>query len=171
MFNHASPHPLKGLAAGLLGGLVASWVMSQFQAAVPQKKFRQLLGEPPRADGAPSDPATVRTAEAVTRGVFDHKLTEDEKEVAGPLVHFAFGGTIGALYGVLAEVQPEVKAGFGSLMGTAVWVGADNGMLPLLGLAEWPAHYPASTHLYALSSHLVYGLAAEGVRRLARSAL
>lgn len=166
-------HPLKGLAAGLLGGLVASWVMGQFQAAVPQESFRKLLGEPEKKDSGSdeSDPATVRTAEAITEGVFNHELTEAEKEKAGPLVHYAFGGTVGALYGVSAETEPAITAGFGSLYGTAVWVGADNLALPVLGLARWPDAYPASTHLYALSSHVVYGLVAEGVRRLVRSAL
>ena len=165
------PDPLRGLAAGLLGGLVASWAMSQFQAAVPQEVFQKLLGESQDSsdDGEASDPATVRTAEAITEGVFDHELTKDEKETAGPLVHYAFGGTVGATYGVTAELQPAARAGFGTLYGTAVWIGADNVSLPVLGLAKWPPAYPASTHLYALSSHLVYGLVLEGTRRLVRA--
>lgn len=168
-----SSDPVRGLLAGVAAGLVASWVMSQFQAAVPQKTFQQLLGEEPpkRKQNGESDPATVRTAEAISEGVFDHALTKSEKEKAGPLVHFAFGSAVGAVYGVAAEVQPKVTAGFGTLYGTAVWVSADNLALPVLGLAKWPGAYPASTHLYALSSHLVYGLVAEGVRRAVRSLL
>jgi hypothetical protein len=41
----------------------------------------------------------------------------------------------------------------------------------VLGLSKPPIKYPVSTHVYALASHLVYGLTAELVRRNLRKAL
>ena len=98
-------------------------------------------------------------------------MTRREKEIAGPAVHYAFGATMGAMYGVLAEVAPAVSAGWGMPFGTALWLAADEVAVPALGLSKSPTEYPASTHASALASHLVYGLSVDLVRRVFRSAL
>ena len=46
--------------------------------------------------------------------------------------------------------------------------GADKVAVPALGLSEPPTEIPMTTHAYALSSHLVYGLTADLVRRAVR---
>jgi uncharacterized membrane protein YagU involved in acid resistance len=78
---------------------------------------------------------------------------------------------LGALYGAAAEYLPTVKSYAGLPYGAAVFVGADEIALPVLGLTKKPAEYPASQHLYGLSSHFVYGLTLEGVRRVVRDRL
>jgi putative membrane protein len=165
------PRLWKGALAGLAGGLVASWVMERFQAVAPADAFAGLLGEKEKSEGESGEPATVKAAEAVSEGVFGHRLTEREKEVAGPAVHYAFGASVGALYGVAAEGWPGAAGGFGLPFGTAFWLVADEGAVPALGLSEPPAEYPPSTHVYALASHLVYGFTAELVRRAVRAVL
>ena len=55
--------------------------------------------------------------------------------------------------------------------GTAVWLGADEVAVPAFGLAGPPWEHPASVHARALTAHLVYGVATEGVRRLVRRIL
>lgn len=171
------PDLLKGAAAGLLGGLAASWIMNQFQAAVPLKSFKTLLGEGggqssgSSSGGESAEPATVQAAEAVSEGLLDHEMTDDEKEWAGPAVHYAFGSSAGLVYGLLAEARPEVTAGLGLPFGAAFWLTADEGTVPALGLSKAPWAYPSSVHVYSLVSHLVYGVSAEAVRRLVHSAL
>lgn len=173
------PNVLKGAVAGLLGGLAASWVMNRFQAAVPAETFEKLLGDTDDAHdddgqddgGGDSEPATVRAAEAVSEGVLGHALTENEKAWAGPAVHYAFGSSVGAAYGALAEAAPRVTAGAGLPFGVAFWAVADEGAVPALGLSAPPWEHPPSTHVYALASHLIFGLAAEFVRRLVRHLL
>jgi uncharacterized membrane protein YagU involved in acid resistance len=64
-----------------------------------------------------------------------------------------------------------VTAGAGSAYGAAVWLVGDEAVVPLLGLSKPPSQYPASTHAYALASHLVYGLTLEGGRRAVRALL
>ena len=115
--------------------------------------------------------ATVKTAEAVSEGIFGHKLKENEKKPAGALVHYAFGTVTGGLYGAVAEIAPEITTTGGLPFGAAFWLVADEIAVPLLGLSKGPAEYPPSTHAYALASHLVYGLTAEAIRRTVRSAL
>lgn len=172
----------KGLVAGLIGGLVASWTMNQFQALwtkVTESMDSMRGGDSPKRVGEgeqqrpaeEQDDATVKAASAISEGIFGHELTKGEKRVAGPAVHYAFGTSVGGLYGAVAELAPEVTAGAGLPFGAAFWLTADEAAVPLLGLSKRPAEYPLSTHAYALASHFVYGLTAEVVRRAVRSAL
>lgn len=166
----------KGLAAGVIGGFVASAVMDEFQAL--WIKLSESLegsndggGRKDEGAGEEQEPATVKAAEAISENVFGHELTKSEKEVAGPAVHYAMGAGSAAVYGVLAEFVPEVTAGAGLPFGTAVWLLADEAAVPALGLSKGPTEYPLSTHAYALASHFVYGLTTELVRRGMRGLL
>lgn len=162
------PRPWKGAFAGLVGGFAASWVMGQFQNAVPAEAFAELLGEDTDSGGGSGDdeePATVEAAEGVSEGVFDHRLTKAEKKKAGPAMHYGLGTAAGAAYGAAAELWPTAASGFGLPFGTAFWLGADEVAVPTLGLSKPPTEQPASTHLYALASHLVYGLTTDVLRR------
>jgi len=184
----------KGLAAGLIGGLVGSWTMNRFQDVwskvshslenSPGDQFRNASGEAACGGEDPDthnsefssqpeaqDDTTVRTASAISEGVFDHKLTPGEKKIAGTAVHYLLGTSVGGLYGAAAERAPNVTAGAGLPFGAAFWLVVDEGAVPLLGLSKGPMAYPVSTHAYALSSHFVYALTAELVRRAVRRAL
>jgi putative membrane protein len=166
------PSLWRGALAGLAGGLAAAWVMERFQAAVPAATFARLLGEDENGGaGASDEPATVKTAEAISEGVFGHRLTKGEKAVAGPAVHYAFGASMGTLYGTAAEAWPEAAEGLGLPFGAVVWLVADEAAVPALGLADPPTEHPPSTHVYALASHLVFGFTADLVRRAARRLL
>jgi putative membrane protein len=162
---------LKGLAAGLVGGLVASWTMNRFQdlwfRLADKSQTQEIL---PARQEEPDD-ATVRAASAISEGLFDHKLTPTEKKIAGPAVHYSLGTGVGGLYGAVAEMVPGVTAGAGLPFGGAFWLVVDEGAVPVLGLSKGPTAYPLSTHVYALASHFVYGLTTEVVRRSLRAAL
>lgn len=158
----------KGLAAGVIGGLVATAVMTTFQNA--WKDVAKTIGGEEKKESGDSNP-TVTVASRISEGAFGHRLAGEEKEMAGLAVHYSFGTLIGALYGVAAELLPPVTAGAGSLYGAGVWLGADEGTLPALGLSKPPSAYPPSTHAYGLAAHLVYGVTAELVRRVVRPIL
>ncbi len=182
---------LKGLAAGLVAGLVASWTMNRFQAMwsreevgvekphgaqgikpyVEGQESRQAVEKAPENKIKQDDDPTEKVAEAITESVFDRRLKESEKEPAGAVVHYAFGVATGGLYGALAEVAPVVTAGAGLPFGAVFWLTADEIAVPALGLSKKPTEYPLSTHAYSLCSHLVYALTAEAVRRTIRRAL
>jgi putative membrane protein len=156
----------KGLAAGLIGGLVASWTMNRFQSLLGKLSSSE---EGSQGKSEEKEPATVKAAEAISEGVFDHELTKEEKRVAGPAVHYAFGSLNGAVYGAMAEVVPETTVGAGLPFGALLWLGADEIAVPLVGLSKSPLEHPLSTHAYALASHLVYGLTTDVVRRAVRN--
>lgn len=185
----------KGLAAGLVGGLAASWTMNRFQdvwskvtkgiEASRRNQFQNVGGEvaegleessnsqvsKPSPTAETQDDTTVRAASALSERLFDHKLTQSEKKIAGPAVHYVLGAGVGGLYGAAVEVAPKITAGSGLPFGAVFWLFVDEGAVPLLGLSKGPMAYPLSTHAYALSSHFVYGLTAELVRRVVRKAM
>jgi uncharacterized membrane protein YagU involved in acid resistance len=110
-------------------------------------------------------------AETVSREVFQHPLSRQEKSVAGPAVHYGYGAAVGGVYGALAEAAPVVTAGAGLSYAAALWLLGDEVAVPLLGLSKAPSQYPLSTHISALASHLVYGLTLELTRRTVGGAL
>lgn len=177
----------KGVAADLVGGLAASWAMNRFQdvwsrlavtnGEAPDSRRSQRALNPDaeqreqQANSDAQDDTTVRTASVISERLFQHKLTKSEKKIGGTAVHYTLGTGVGAWYGATAEFAPAVTSGAGLPFGAVFWLVVDEGAVPLLGLSKGPAEYPLSTHLYALASHLVYGLTAEVVRRSVRSAL
>ncbi|HWQ36697.1 MAG TPA: DUF1440 domain-containing protein [Blastocatellia bacterium] len=175
---------LKGLLVGAISGLAASWVMNQFQAwlshmagsdgnshgAQSEQQGTPPHGQQPRSENSDDD-ATERLAAVLSENIAGQMLTEDEKKSAGTALHYAFGVTTGAAYGAAAELLPQVKAGAGIPFGALVWLTADEGVVPALGLSKTPTDYPLSIHAYSLASHLVYGATTEGLRRVLRPLL
>lgn len=159
----------KGAVAGAAGGLIASWVMNQFQSGV-SKLSEEFVQDDARPKSGGDEETTVKTAEAISEAA-GHRLTQQEKQVAAPLVHYAFGSTMGALYGIAAELNPHSGTGWGAPFGAALWLGADELAVPVLGLSGAPTDTPISTHASALAAHVVYGVTTEVVRRAVRSVL
>ena len=148
----------RGALAGLVGGLLAAGAMSVTHKALPKA-------------GAPADEgddATVKTAEAVMRPLTGRPVPEDKKPFASQAVHYAFGASVGAVYGAVAELVPRVTSGFGVPFGLAVWLGAHVITVPALGLAQSPARRPLSKEAPELGLHAIYGGVTEAVRRLLR---
>jgi putative membrane protein len=178
----------KGALAGAISGLVASWVMVQFQkawskaeeAAQRRSARSRNLDEhgvpehravhPESEQDKQPDDATVKTAEAISEALFGHRLSREEKRIAGPAVHYAFGAIMGALYGATVETTPAARTGFGAGFGAVVFVGADEIGVPAMGLSP-NVHASLPKHLYGFASHLVYGVATEALRGQLRAAM
>jgi hypothetical protein len=167
---------LKGAVAGMIGGLVASWAMNQFQAGLSKaeaawKKSGRKTDSPQESPEGGDEPATALVARRVSRAVLGRDLSGSEMKVAEPLVHYTYGTLAGGFYGLLAELMPAARKGAGTAYATALWVGGDEIAVPMLQLSKPPDAYPAKVHAQSLASHLVYGVAAEGVRRGIRALL
>jgi len=169
------PNIGKALLVGLVGGLAASWTMNRFQDVWLAVKSPDGSNEKETERGETDaltedqDDTTVRAASAVSERLLDHKLTPEEKKIAGPAVHYAIGAAGGIAYCVASEFFPKVARGLGLPYGTAFWLVVDEAMVPLLRLSKGPTAYPPSTHIYALASHLVFGATIEGARRILRN--
>ncbi len=153
-----APSLAVSVLAGIAGGLVGSWAMTRFHVALYGGGVTGV--EEPQShrpiEGGRHDPAT-KAAEIAARPLIDRSLTHREKQVGGPIMHYLFGASMGAVYGALSSVWPGVRRGAGVPFGVAVWVLADEIALPLLGLAHPPQAYPFRTHAEMLAAHVVFG--------------
>ena len=118
------------LIGGLLGGLLGAGVMTAGHALVTGIGGK---GAAPSANQAADDDATVKIATGVSELVLHRPLAQSEKALAGDLVHYGVGATMGALYGGAAA--------------------------PALGLARSPLREPLSKEALELVLHLAYGVA------------
>ncbi len=147
----------RAFLAGALGGLVASFVMSQIHALFEQ-------AGPSRQDY--EEDSTVKAASAISETVFEHELTPQQKKVAGPVMHYSFGTCVAAAYGTAVETLPALRTGWGMTFGTAVWLGAHVIAVPLLGLSQPVTRSTPRREGVEFGAHLVYGAVVESVRRL-----
>lgn len=167
----ADKHPVRGVLAGIAGGLVAGWVMNQWSEgpgarlvdALETPEEKQRIKE--QSDG---EDATIKTAEKLAE-TFEHRqLSKEEKEREGPVVHYAYAALMGGLYGGLAEYSSLVRSGFGTTYASALFVGGDLVAVPALGLSKPLSDFPASSYAGPFTSHLVYGATTELIRRIVR---
>lgn len=157
------PGLLTVAAAGAASGLLAAWIMERWQAgATPLlATYQEKAGVE-----APTGDATAKVADHLSEWVRGRPVPEANRAEAGRKVHYAFGAALGTVYALAAERWIGVTAGFGSGFGLAADLVFDEALVPALQLSEPDTAYPASSHLYGVTSHLIFGVALEGARRL-----
>jgi len=164
---------IAGAAAGLVAGIVATWIMDRFQynwwdvAAFVERWHGRaaLTPEPPASAGTASEiqefsgPSTAKVANWFFRRWKGRDLNHQEKGPAGEIVHYGFGIANAVLFGAVLSMLGIVGIGWGVAFGVALFVAVDELGLWAMGLAKGPWNYALSIHAYALAAHVVYGLA------------
>jgi hypothetical protein len=162
--------------AGALAGCAGTWAMNY-----AQRWWTRATGEAPPPSAAGKHDArewqersegrnsNELAAQALARPLLGRRLTRDELAVAAMLVHYSFGAAVGALYGAFVERSGRQRFRSGLGVGTALWLGADEIAMPLVGLSEPTTRRPVEMHLQSLAAHVVYGVVAERVRSGVRS--
>ena len=173
-------NPVLGACAGAAAGLIASWAMVRFNHLIgpadgrsdkPDDRHaeRRLDARPNDTDGTlPDEPGSMQASSALARPVLGRELTQREKLIGGPILHYLFGATAGALYGAAAEVDDSATRGAGLPYGVTVWLIADEIGMHAAGFATKPTDDPLSRHASTLATHMVFGLTVEAVRRALR---
>ena len=145
---------VKGLIAGVAGGLVATAAKS-----LAEKVY------PPRVHGEPEPP------EMAAEKIAGHPLDEDTKEMAAETIHWVFGAAAGGFYGVLAELYPQITARSGATFGLTLMSLTHEGALPALGLSEPAEEQSFREHSSEATTHIIYGVVTEKVRGVVRGML
>ena len=153
----AEPNPLLGFLVGAASGLIAAGVMNGIQAAASAMSPKQ---------DEEDDPATIKAADKVSELTTGQRVPSPARKHAGNAVHYLTGAALGALYGVAAEYEPVVTAGYGTAYGAAVAVVVDDAIVPALGLGDAPWESSPATLAYGMASHLAFGAALEGSRKV-----
>jgi putative membrane protein len=170
-YGGASHELWKGVLAGLIGGLVASWTMNQVFTIWSKINENQQPPEQPAKKGEQSDPATLKLAKRLSREFLHREIPDEKVQAAEAIMHYGFGTVMGGVYGGLSEYIPQTKAGFGSAYATMLFAGADEIAVPLAGLSAKANEVPLSSHVLGFTAHMVYGVTAELVRRGTRRLL
>jgi H+/Cl- antiporter ClcA len=173
-------HALTGLIVGAISGLAGTVVMTQFQNLWNKASEQMRAAKATeKANGAPKkekEDSTMKAAGKISREI-GRPLSPEERQKAGPWVHYAFGTSLGAVFGVAAEIKPETlrrinPVFFGAAYGAAVFVAAHEIVVPALKLSSNPLKEPVSAQISEFVSHLIYGigtaLAYDGIKRLER---
>ena len=171
----AEKHLVRGVLAGVAGGLLAGWLMNVWSAgpgAAIAKELETPEEQKQLSELSDGEDATMKTADAIVSAVEGGQhLTHEQRERGGPIVHYAYSAIAGGVYGGLAEYLPVVRSGFGTAYAIALFVGGDLIAVPALGFSKPLSAYPASSYTAPFTAHLVYGVTTELIRKLVRLTL
>jgi hypothetical protein len=147
------PDLIKGVAAGLAGGLLASFLLASFLlASFLMEQFQalwsgiaaQITNKANKTSSAGEQPATVKAANAILLRTQGRPLSKTNEPIAGEAVHYAVGAASGGIYGGLAEMIPTLEVGEGLGFGAGLWLIADEVTVPALKLSKPPTAFPIS---------------------------
>lgn len=110
MWNMARRKLWKGVLAGGAAGLAGTLAMSKFRifwGKVSEKLTTNdganISGE---QAGEESEDATMKAAGKIAE-LAGRPLSHEDKQKAGPFLHYGFGTTMGLVYGTLMEIDPR----------------------------------------------------------------
>ncbi len=144
----------KGLLAGLIGGIIATAAKTLAERAYP-----------PRTHGE-AEPTDVAADKLGARN-----LPQAQKEFASEAIHWGFGAVTGAAYGALAEFYPAATGKDGANFGMTLMALTHEGALPAMGLSAQPANQTTREKSSEMTTHIIFGLVTETVRRYVRKML
>lgn len=151
--------PLAAVAGGLLAGAAGTVCLDTVQYL----KYRRKGGRdnPLRWEFAPVDswaqaPDPGQVAKRVIEGFTQRELPDRWAFPISTAMHWAYGSSAAAGYGVLAGSLRRPHAAYGLPFGAAVWASGYL-VLPQAGLYKPIWEYDAKTLASDLSAHLAYG--------------
>lgn len=151
--------PLAAIVQGLCAGVIGNAVFTAYQELV-MKRGEDDSG-PPKDWSETPEPAQV--GQRVAEGVFEREVPLEQAGLVTKIVHWVYGTSWGAVYGVIEEsVRRPLVSGV-ALTGTVM--ASDYTLLPAMKLYEPPWKYPPTTLARDFANHLVHGLAIAGAYR------
>jgi uncharacterized protein DUF6789 len=114
-------------------------------------------------------PAPAQVGRRLLEGVFHRSAPPDRAALIGNVMHWTYGLSWGAQYGLVAgSLRAARTVPSGLAFGTTVWTG-DYVVLPLMGIYKPIWQYDARTLADDLSAHLVFGTTTAAAIRLLSS--
>jgi Protein of unknown function (DUF1440) len=137
--------PLAAVARGLAAGAVGTAAMTAAQTAYY------------KAQGSEPSTTPAEVAKRIIRGVFDRSVDEDKTEVLNNAMHWTYGTSWGAVYGLAQGTVHARSTRHGLLFGTLVW-GTSLVHLPAMKLAPPVWEYEPAQLASDVGFHLIYGI-------------
>ena len=150
----AGPSLAKGLLAGLIGGVIAT----------AAKSFGEKI-YPPRTHGEPEPP------DLLAEKLAGHPLDHSAKAASSETIHWTFGALAGATYGAVVEFYPAAAAKEGASFGLVLATMTHGSALPAMGLSASPDNQTTRERTSEMSTHVLFGVVTEIVRKSVRKFL
>ncbi|HET7129306.1 MAG TPA: hypothetical protein VFJ93_09555 [Gaiellaceae bacterium] len=152
--RRARKTPLAAVVQGLCAGVIGNAIFTAYQELTGANEQK----EPPKDWSETPEPAQV--GKRIAEGVFQKDVPLEKAGLVTNVVHWLYGTSWGAVYGVIEEsVRKPIVSGV-ALTGTVM--ASDYTLLPAMNLYEPPWRYPAKTLARDFATHLVHGLAIAG---------
>jgi uncharacterized membrane protein YagU involved in acid resistance len=160
--NNAGKELVFSIAAGMLGGMIGTQVMTKtmpkltaLQPKADQERQNELLRE--------SSPMVLARKVA---SILNLDLTDAQLGKVATGIHWSYGLSWGGVLGALHRLAPSVTKPGAMPFGVGFWALADEIIPSLFKVAPKPTQLPASLHARDLAGHLVYTAAADAVFHL-----
>ncbi|HEV2062741.1 MAG TPA: hypothetical protein VGR12_07820 [Solirubrobacteraceae bacterium] len=162
--------PLGAIAHGLGAGLCGTALMTLTQELAAKLQSSSESGDQQQDEGQPNDPweqasAPAKVARRFIEGVFEREVPPERIPLLTHAMHWGYGTSWGAVYGILESTSGGRSAKQGLLFGSGVWAMSYVQLVPM-GLYEPPWKYPPKEVALDLSYHLAYGLGLVGGHRM-----
>ena len=162
----------RGAVPGVVAGVFASWVKAFTEPRLqvvaerllpPSAAQKQEVGADP--GGRPENLPPAVVVGRVTMAFGHGGLTDEQRVRAQRVIHYSFGAGLGMTYTAAANRWAAVSRGAGALAGLAIYAGTHGSVLPALGVQRPPWRLAPAAVAWEATSHLLFGMALEGVRR------
>jgi hypothetical protein len=138
---------MRRFLTGLIGGALGSAAMSGF--------LRVMFPLLPDRDQYPLPPRRI-AMRLVTKSGFEVPRREADRRALTLTAHYAYGTTLGGVYGLIAPRRPLTALAGGVPFAMAVWAGGYLGWLPAVGVHPAATREPASRNALMIAAHLVW---------------
>lgn len=138
---------MRRLLAGLMGGALGSAAMSGF--------LRVMFPLLPDHDQYPLPPRRI-AMRLVTRSGFEVPRRESDRQVLTLTAHYAYGTTLGGVYGLIAPRRPLTALAGSVPFALSVWAGSYLGWLPAVGLHPSATRESAQRNALMIAAHVVW---------------
>ena len=159
--------PLSGLLLGAISGLAATVIMTQFQNVWNKisERIHESETETERKEKEAEErkeDSTMKLAGKISQAI-GRPLSREGRKTAGPWVHYAFGTSVGAAFGLTTELESNSLRGInpaatGVAYGSVVFLAAHEIAVPALKLSSNPLKEPIPDQIAEFLSHLVFGI-------------
>jgi uncharacterized membrane protein YagU involved in acid resistance len=165
-----------GLAAGVVGGIVATWALDKYQqgAVEATRRAEAAVNADPVLSRQQEDQlheqqrVHAEAAHRIAKSTVGRKLSRAQQRNAAAVIHYAAGALAGGIYGLTAEILPGVRRWYGMGYSKFIFLGASEPLLPWLGIGP---KRQAQVTPASLPAPLVFGAALETTRRFLRRLL
>lgn len=156
--NERTPNFLGRAKLGLTAGLIGTTCMTALQEVMARRRRTRMPMGPQMAESDPwtHAPAPAQLAKRVMENITGREIAPDRIPVYTNAMHWGYGISMGAAYGLAQRWARGRPALQGPAFGLGVWAWSYATLVPL-GLYKWPWHYRGGAIAKDVSYHLLYG--------------